>query len=51
MLDAFGFVGDVTRVGIVAAMAMRGGEGAMLREGGSHLELAVELEDGEGRLV
>lgn len=51
VLDAFGFVGDVTRAGIVTAMAARGGEGAVLREGGSRLEFAVELEDGEGRVV
>jgi len=51
VLDAFGFVGDVTRAGIAAAMTARGGEGSVLREGSSRLELAVELEDGEGRLV
>lgn len=51
VLDAFGFVGDVTRVGIDFAMTARGGEGSVLREGSTCFELAVELEDSEGRLV
>ncbi len=51
VLDAFEFVGDVTRVGIDVAMTARGGEGSVLREGSDYLELAVEFEYGEGRLV